>query len=140
MSRIQESYCDRKSRLLWEIYVGKTQRCIFHQNFLFSSHRTPYGLWRRILEETEAAAKTRMNVSQKLLTNVTESVKTLKPERVAIVKQVIHYCWARAYDWFDWFVWSRLQIAVLKKEGLDHLFCISCTLTHIANLKFVVNQ
>lgn len=49
--------------------------------------RTPYGLWRLILEETDAAATTRMNVSQKLLSDVTESIKVLKPERALIVKQ-----------------------------------------------------
>ena len=78
----------------------KTSTLYFSAKLLCSSHRTPYGLWRRILEETEAAATTRMNVSQKLLADVTESVKALKPERVAIVKQVIHYCWAQEYGWF----------------------------------------
>jgi len=49
--------------------------------------RTPYGLWRKILEETEATANARMKVSQVLQCDVSENIKTLKTERVALVKQ-----------------------------------------------------
>ena len=50
--------------------------------------RTPYGLWRKILEDTETIANARLKVSQTLTTDVIESIKTLKTERATTIKKV----------------------------------------------------
>ena len=61
----------------------------FH-NTQFNSFylRTPFGLWRKILDETDITATSRLNVSQNILTNVTENVKNLKAVRAVTTKAV----------------------------------------------------
>lgn len=49
--------------------------------------RTPYVLWRKILEETESMANSRLQISQTLHSDVADSIKNLKTERVATIKK-----------------------------------------------------
>ena len=55
---------------------------------LFLLSRTPYGLWRKILEDTELMANARLKVSQTLTTDISESIKNLKTERATTIKKV----------------------------------------------------
>ena len=50
--------------------------------------RTPYGLWRKILEDTELLATARFKVSQTLTSDISESIKNLKIERATTIKKV----------------------------------------------------
>lgn len=45
-------------------------------------------LWRKILEETESMANSRLQISQTLHSDVADSIKNLKTERVATIKKV----------------------------------------------------
>jgi len=49
--------------------------------------KTPYGLWRKILEDTEKLANARLKVSQTLTNDVIESIKNLKIERTTTIKK-----------------------------------------------------
>ena len=49
--------------------------------------RSPYGLWRKILEETETMANSRMKISQTLLSDVVDSIKNFKVERLSTLKK-----------------------------------------------------
>ena len=51
-------------------------------------YRTPFATWRKLLQESEAMANTRMEISQKLQDSVADSIKTLKTERVTTLKKV----------------------------------------------------
>eukprot|EP00794_Sanderia_malayensis_P007325 gene7325-8143_t len=48
--------------------------------------RTPFGLWKKILKETDATATARLKLSQNMMTNVTENIKALKAARVVTTK------------------------------------------------------
>lgn len=49
--------------------------------------RTPYGIWRKILMDTENLAKSRVEVARILTSDVSDSIKTLKGERAVTVKK-----------------------------------------------------
>ena len=60
--------------------------------------RTPFGLWRKVLEETEKTATARITLSQNMLTNVTENVKVLKAARAVSTKTVSFMALAACYS------------------------------------------
>lgn len=49
--------------------------------------RSPYGLWRKILEEAENMANLRMKISQTLQADVADNIKNFKVERIATFKK-----------------------------------------------------
>lgn len=49
--------------------------------------KLPDGLWRKVLKETESLANSRMKIAQTMIASVSESIKTLKSERVITMKK-----------------------------------------------------
>jgi len=77
--------------------------------------RTPFGLWRKVLEETEKTATARITLSQNMLTNVTENVKVLKAARAVSTKT----CNALAEKLQDELQLSVQELAKSEKFYID---------------------
>ena len=65
--------------------------CLFHAILiahLFISVRTPHGVWKSLLDESENKAKQRLAISEELQGQMAESMKTLKSNKAQVFKKV----------------------------------------------------
>lgn len=61
-------------------------KCYFH--YLFVYLRTPHGVWKSLLDESEKKAKQRLAISEELQGQMAESMKTLKSNKAQVFKKV----------------------------------------------------
>lgn len=63
-----------------------------YYNLLFVVHlpfcRTPHGVWKSLLDESEKKAKQRLAISEELQGQMAESMKTLKSNKAQVFKKV----------------------------------------------------
>lgn len=70
----------------FQYHNGIFYQCCFH--YLFVYHRTPHGVWKSLLDESEKKAKQRLAISEELQGQMAESMKTLKSNKAQVFKKV----------------------------------------------------
>lgn len=60
--------------------------CPFNCGYLIC--RTPHGVWKSLLDESEKKAKQRLAISEELQGQMGESMKTLKANKTQVFKKV----------------------------------------------------
>ena len=70
----------------FQYHNGIFQQSWFH--YLFVYLRTPHGVWKSLLDESEKKAKQQLAISEELQGQMAESMKTLKSNKAQVFKKV----------------------------------------------------